>query len=46
MVVVFFQRFHEFYIRQKNPNIIVLRKTLTEIGTHATLGDSNQELFM
>lgn len=32
------QRFHEFYIRQTQPEIKVLRKTLTEIHEQATLG--------
>lgn len=39
------QRFHEFYIRQTHPEIKVLRKTLTEIHEHGTLGP-NEELFL
>lgn len=39
------QRFHEFYIRQTQPEIKVLRKTLTEIHEQATLGP-NLELIM
>lgn len=40
-----FQRFHEFYIREKHPEIKVIRKTLTEIHEQAKLGPYN-ELMM
>lgn len=39
------QRFHEFKLHSLNPNIKVIRKTLTEIGQQARLG-SNNELIM
>lgn len=39
------QRFHEFYIREKHPNIKVIRKTLTEIYNEGKLGP-NKELIL
>jgi glutathione synthase len=39
------QRFHEFQIRETNPKIKVIRKTLTEIHEQGKLGP-NRELIM
>lgn len=39
------QRFHEFEIRQQNPTVIVVRRTLTQIADAAKLGN-NKELIM
>jgi glutathione synthase len=39
------QRFHEFQIRETNPRIKVIRKTLTEIYQQGKLGP-NKELMM
>lgn len=39
------QRFHEFYIREHNPHIRVLRKTLTDVFKNASLGP-NKELII
>ncbi|XP_055914071.1 glutathione synthetase-like isoform X2 [Eupeodes corollae] len=39
------QRFHEFYIRENNPNINVVRKTLTEIHAQGKLGKNNELLI-
>ncbi|KAK2575858.1 hypothetical protein KPH14_007232 [Odynerus spinipes] len=39
------QRFHEFEIRKQNPNIKVIRRTLTDLTTTAKLG-SNKELIV
>ncbi|KAI4491640.1 hypothetical protein M0804_003032 [Polistes exclamans] len=39
------QRFHEFEIKKQNPNIKVIRRTLTEMITTAKLG-SNKELIV
>lgn len=39
------QRFHEFYIREKYPNIQVVRKTLSKIYAEAKLGP-NKELLL
>lgn len=38
------QRFHEFYIRETNPNIKVVRKTLTKIHEQGKLGKNNELL--
>lgn len=40
-----FQRFHEFFIRERHPEIRVVRKTLTQIHQEASLGP-NKELMM
>lgn len=39
------QRFHEFHIRTKYPEIKVIRKTLTEIHELAKLGPGNELLM-
>ncbi|XP_026466652.1 glutathione synthetase-like isoform X2 [Ctenocephalides felis] len=39
------QRFHEFEIRRLNPNVRVIRKTLTEVYNEGKLG-SNKELLI
>jgi len=39
------QRFHEFEIRKLNPNVRVIRRTLTEIANTARLG-ANKELIV
>lgn len=39
------QRFHEFEIRRMNPDVRVIRRTLTEIGQTGKVG-SNKELLM
>lgn len=39
------QRFHEFELRRLNPNVKVLRRTLTQIANSAKLG-SQKELIM
>ncbi|KAJ8925857.1 hypothetical protein NQ315_009709 [Exocentrus adspersus] len=39
------QRFHEFKIRELNPHVKVIRRTLTQIGDNATL-NSNNELII
>lgn len=36
------QRFHEFKIREMNQDVKVLRKNLTQIAHHATLGPEKQ----
>lgn len=36
------QRFHEFYIREKRPDIQVLRKSLTQINEQASIGKNNE----
>lgn len=37
------QRFHEFEIRKQNPNVKVLRRTLTQLGKgRAALGPNKQ----
>lgn len=37
------QRFHEFEIRKQNPNVKVLRRTLTQLGkSGASLGPNKQ----
>lgn len=43
--VYFYQRFHEFYIRENRPDIRIIRKTLTEIQTQGSLGP-DKELIM
>lgn len=39
------QRFHEFKIREMDPQVKVIRRNLTEIGDRATLG-AKKELIM
>ena len=39
------QKFHEFEIRRQNPDVFVLRKTLTEVADHGRL-DSEKRLFI
>lgn len=39
------QRFHEFEIRRLNPNVKVIRRTLTEIGKKGSLS-SKKELIV
>lgn len=39
------QRFHQFRIRELNPNANVMRKNLTQIYNEATLNE-NKELVM
>lgn len=39
------QRFHEFEIRNINPNITVIRRTLTEIQDQGRLGNT-KNLFV
>lgn len=39
------QRFHEFEIREKHPEIIVIRRTLGEIHAGASL-DENKKLIL
>ncbi|XP_034939816.1 glutathione synthetase-like [Chelonus insularis] len=39
------QRYHEFEIKQLNPNVKVIRKTLTQLATEAKLGP-NKELIV
>lgn len=39
------QRFHEFEIRRLNPNVKVIRRTLTQMAEKAKLGPNN-ELIM
>lgn len=39
------QRFHEFYIREKYPQIKIIRRTLTEIYEKGSL-DDQKRLFM
>ncbi len=39
------QKFHEFEIRRQNPDVFVIRKTLTEVANEARLGD-NKELYV
>lgn len=36
------QRFHEFYIREKRPDIRVLRKSLTQINEQGSIGGNNE----
>lgn len=33
------QRFHEFYIREQRPDILVVRKSLTQIAQQGRIGD-------
>lgn len=40
------QRFHEFQIRQMNPNVTVLRFSLTTLGQGAARLGPNKELMM
>lgn len=39
------QRFHEFEIRRLNPNVKVIRRTLTEMADRAKLGPNNELLM-
>lgn len=39
------QRFHEFEIRRLNPDVRVIRRTLTEMAERATLGPNNELLM-
>lgn len=40
------QRFHEFSIRARYPEIKVIRKSLTQIHEQGRLGDSNELLML
>lgn len=40
------QRFHEFYIREKRPDIRVLRKSLTEIHRGGRVSEGDNALLM
>ena len=39
------QKFHEFEIRKQNPNVFVIRKTLTEVAEQGTL-DNQKRLWI
>ncbi|KAF7998166.1 hypothetical protein HCN44_009564 [Aphidius gifuensis] len=39
------QRFHEFEIKRQNPNVKVVRKTLTQLSNQAKLGINNELLI-
>lgn len=39
------QRFHEFHIRRKHPEIKIIRKTLTQIDEQGSIG-SDKELIV
>lgn len=41
----FLQRFHEFQIRKTNPEVKVIRKTLTQIYDEGKLGPGKQLLM-
>ena len=36
------QKFHEFEIRRQNPEVFVMRKTLTEVGNEAKLDEQKR----
>ena len=38
------QKFHEFKIRELNPDVFVIRKTLTEVAKEGTLDDQKRLL--
>lgn len=40
------QRFHEFEIMKQNPNVKVLRRTLTQLGSGAAILDENKCLIV
>ena len=40
------QRFHEFEIRHQNPDVFVLRKTLTEVFEQGSLEETTRKLFV
>jgi len=40
------QKFHEFEIRQQNPDVFVLRKTLTEVAERGSLDEKTRKLFV
>lgn len=40
------QRFHEFYIRENQPHIQVVRKTLTEVAQQGRLGADRQLIVL
>ena len=39
------QKFHEFEIRKQNPDVYVIRKTLTEVADQGSL-DQDRKLFV
>ena len=40
------QKFHEFEIRRQNPDVFVLRKTLTEVAERGSLDAATKKLFV
>jgi len=40
------QKFHEFEIRRQNPDVFVLRKTLTEVAERGSLNEATRKLFV
>ena len=40
------QKFHEFEIRKQNPDVWVLRKTLTEVAERGSLDEKTRKLFV
>ena len=40
------QKFHEFEIRRQNPDVFVLRKTLTEVTERGSLDEKTRKLFV
>ena len=40
------QKFHEFEIRRQNPDVFVIRKTLTDVSKEGHMEDGSKKLFV
>ena len=40
------QKFHEFEIRKQNPDVFVVRKTLTEVANEGYLEEGSKKLYI